>query len=42
MGMFPQNNVILKPGVIRKSLLGNNGDFDKSNLNLYRKKGGKL
>lgn len=42
MGMFPQNNVILKPGVIRKSLLGNNGNFDKFNLNLYRKKGGKL
>jgi hypothetical protein len=40
--IFPQNDVIIKPGIIRKSLFGNNGNLDPSDLNLYKSKGGRL
>lgn len=34
--IFPQNDIILKDGTVRKSLLGNNGNFDLSNPNMYK------
>lgn len=34
--IFPQNDIILKDGTVRKSLLGNNGNFDLSNSNMYK------
>lgn len=33
---FPQNDIILNNGTVRKSLIGNNGDFDWANPNIYK------
>lgn len=32
----PQNDIILRDGTVRKSLLGNNGNFDMINPNIYK------
>ena len=34
--IFPQNDIIINDGTARKSLLGNNGNFDLSNPNIYK------
>lgn len=33
---FPQNDIILNNGTVRKSLVGNNGDFNWANPNIYK------
>lgn len=40
--MLPQNDVIINKYVPRKSIIGNNGNFNLEDLNIYRKSGGKL
>lgn len=34
--LIPQNDIILRDGTVRKSLLGNNGNFDWINPNIYK------
>lgn len=42
MSSLPQNDVVVDGGLVRKSILGNNGNFNIHNNNIYRKQGGKM
>lgn len=39
---FPQNDVIINQYVPRKSIIGNNGNFNLDDSNIYRKQGGSI
>lgn len=42
MSSLPQNDVVVDAGLARKSILGNNGNFNIHDRNIYRKHGGKM
>lgn len=42
MPRIPQNDVIINQYVPRKSIIGNNGNFNIDDPNIYRKEGGKI